>query len=88
MGNLVLLCYGERQALLFTMQGLSIHAKKGNPERHFNALHSNKHDADFPPKSEINKLKLKELKSKSAAQQQLMAKPSSLSNKATISPSM
>jgi hypothetical protein len=30
--------------------------KKGNLERHYNALYSNKYDADFPPKSEIRKL--------------------------------
>jgi hypothetical protein len=47
---------------------------KGNLECHYNALCSNKYDADFPPKSEIRKLKLKELKSKLLAQQQLMAK--------------
>jgi hypothetical protein len=48
--------------------------KMGNPECHYNALHNNKHDADFLPESEIRKRKLKELKSKSAPQQQLMAK--------------
>lgn len=57
--------------------------KKGNLECHYNALHSYKYDVDFPPKSEIRKRKLKELKSKLAAQQQLMAKPRSLSNNAT-----
>jgi hypothetical protein len=40
-------------------------------ESHYNAFHSNKYKADFPPKSEIRKLKLKVLKLKSAAQQQL-----------------
>jgi hypothetical protein len=44
------------------------------------------YDADFPPKSEIHKLKLKELKSKLAAQQHLMAKPRSHSNNAAMSP--
>jgi hypothetical protein len=58
---------------------------KGNLERPYNALHSNKYDADFSPKSEIRKLTLKELISKLAAQQQLMAKPRSLSNNATKS---
>jgi hypothetical protein len=58
--------------------------KKDNLERHYNSLNSNKYDADFPPKSEIRKVKLKELKSKLAAQQ-LMAKPGSLSNNATRS---
>jgi hypothetical protein len=57
----------------------------GNLERHYNTFYSNKYDADFPPKSEIRKLKLKELKPKLAAQQQLMAKPRSLSNNATKS---
>ena len=47
----------------------------GNLERHYNTLHSNKYDAGFPPKSEIRKLGLKGLKSKLAAQKQLMAKP-------------
>jgi hypothetical protein len=32
--------------------------RKRNLERHYNALDSNKCDADFPPKSEIHKLKL------------------------------
>jgi hypothetical protein len=34
--------------------------KKGDLERHYKAPHSNKYDADFTPKSEIRKLKLKE----------------------------
>jgi hypothetical protein len=59
--------------------------KEGNLEHHYNALHSSKYEVDFPPKSESHKLKLKELKSKLAAQQQLMAKPRSHSNNATIS---
>jgi hypothetical protein len=36
--------------------------KKGNLERHYKALYSNKYDADFPPKSEIRNRKLKERK--------------------------
>jgi hypothetical protein len=60
MRNQVLVCYGERQVLLFNLQCLSILTKKkGNLEHHYNALHSNKYDADFPPKSEIRKLKFK-----------------------------
>lgn len=59
--------------------------KKGNLERHYNALHRSKFDGDFPLKSDIRKHKLKQLKSKLAAQQQLLAKPSSHSNNATIS---
>jgi hypothetical protein len=43
---------------------------------------------DFPPKSEIPKLKLKELKSKVAAQQQLMAKPSHILTMQPYHPSM
>jgi hypothetical protein len=70
MGNRVLLCNSEKQVLFFNLQRLSFLAKKDNLERHYNALHSNKHDADFPSKSEILKLKLKELKSKLVAQQQ------------------
>jgi hypothetical protein len=77
MGNQVLLCYGER---LFNLQCLSILAKKkkSNLEPQYNALHSNKFGADFPPKSGICELQLKGLKSTLAAQQQLMAKPSHL----------
>jgi hypothetical protein len=44
---------------MYNLQRLSILAKKGNLERHYNALPSNKYDADFPPKSEIRKFKLK-----------------------------
>ncbi|KAJ7313393.1 hypothetical protein JRQ81_004720 [Phrynocephalus forsythii] len=58
--------------------------KKGNLECHYKALHSNRFDADSPPKSEICKLKLKALKSKLATQQQLMAKPKSHSVNVTI----
>jgi hypothetical protein len=90
MGNRVLLCYGERQVLLFNLQGLSILAKEkgggggGNLKCHYNAPHSNRYGARFPHKSEIFKLKLKEIKSKLAALQQLMAKPRSPTNNATI----
>jgi hypothetical protein len=35
--------------------------KKGNLGRHYNALHCTKYDADFPPKSEIRKLKFKKM---------------------------
>jgi hypothetical protein len=42
MRNRVLLSYGERQ-VFFNLQHLSILAKNGNLERHYNALHSNKH---------------------------------------------
>jgi hypothetical protein len=61
MGNRALPRYSERQALLFNLQRLSILAKKGNLERHYNALHCNKYDAGFPPKTEIRELKLKNL---------------------------
>ena len=36
--------------------------KKGNMERHFRTVHG-KYDTDFPPKSELRKKKVKELKS-------------------------
>jgi hypothetical protein len=42
--------------------------KKENLERHYNALHSSKYDADFLPKSEIRKFKFKDVKSKLVAQ--------------------
>jgi hypothetical protein len=60
MGTRVLLCYGERQMLICNAP-VSL-PKKGNLERHYNALHSNKYDVDFPPKSESRKLKLIALK--------------------------
>jgi hypothetical protein len=60
-------------------------SKKGNLERHYNALHSNKYDADFPSKSEIREPKLKELKLKLGVQKLLMAKPRSISTNATVS---
>jgi hypothetical protein len=41
-------------------------------ESHYNVLPSNKYDAGIPPKSEILKLKLKELNTKLVAQQELM----------------
>jgi hypothetical protein len=58
MGNRLLLCYAERQILLFNLQRLSILAKKGNLERHYNTPHSNKYGVDFPTKNEIRELKL------------------------------
>jgi hypothetical protein len=59
MGNRVHICYGERQ-VLFNLQRLIILAKrKGNMERHYTALHSNKYDADFLPKSEFPKSSFK-----------------------------
>jgi hypothetical protein len=52
--------------------------------KNYNALHSIKYNADIPPKCEIRELKLKELKSKLATQQQFMEKLKSLSNNSTI----
>jgi hypothetical protein len=71
MRNQVHLCYGERQILLFNLKRFSILAKKKNLECHYNTIHGNKYDADFPPKSEIHKLKLQEFKSILDAQNQL-----------------
>lgn len=48
--------------------------KKGNLERHFSSLHK-KFDADFPPKTEIRKVKVRDLKAHLGAQQHLFAKP-------------
>ena len=42
--------------------------KKSNVERHFRTLHG-KYDTDFPPKSELRKKKVKELKSYLSGQQ-------------------
>jgi hypothetical protein len=40
---------------------VSLPKKKGNLERHYNGLHSNEHDADFPHKSEFVNLSSKNL---------------------------
>jgi hypothetical protein len=85
MGNQILLHYGERQVFCLIRNASVSSTKRGNLERHSDVLHSNKYDTDFPPKSEIHKLKLKELKSKLAAQQQLMAKTKVSFNNASIS---
>ena len=50
--------------------------KKGNVERHFRTVHRN-HDTDFPPKSELRKRKVKELKSQLSGQQPFFSKLSS-----------
>ena len=42
--------------------------KKGNVERQFRAVHK-KYDTDFPPKSELRRRKLRELKSQLNGQQ-------------------
>ena len=42
--------------------------KKGNVERHFRTAHKN-YDTEFPPKSELRRKKLKELKSQLSGQQ-------------------
>jgi len=42
--------------------------KKGNVERHFRTVHKN-YDIDFPPKSELRRRKVKELKSQLSGQQ-------------------
>jgi hypothetical protein len=77
-------CYGERQ-VLFNLQCLIVLAKKKkcNLESQYNALHSNMYNDDFTLKSEIRKLKLKELQLKLTAQQQSMT--NQVSKNATIS---
>lgn len=56
--------------------------KKGNVERHFRTVHG-KYEADFPPKSELRKRKVKELKSQLSGQQSLFTQHSSKAKAAT-----
>lgn len=48
--------------------------KKGNIERHFLSLHNN-FQTDYPPKSELRKRKVKDLKTQLKKQQNLFKKP-------------
>lgn len=58
-------------------------SKKGNLERHFKSCHK-KYDTDFPPKSELRKRKVHELKSQFSAKQNLFTGARSKSRAATI----
>ena len=57
--------------------------KKGNLERHYKSFHK-KYDSDFPPKSELRKRKIRELKAQLSAQQALSTGATSKSKAATI----
>ena len=56
--------------------------KTANVERHFRTVHKNL-DADFPPKSELRKRKLKELKSQLSGQQSFFSHLTSKAKAAT-----
>uniref|UniRef100_A0AAQ4S2T7 HAT C-terminal dimerisation domain-containing protein n=1 Tax=Gasterosteus aculeatus aculeatus TaxID=481459 RepID=A0AAQ4S2T7_GASAC len=56
--------------------------KKGNVERHFRTLHG-KYDTEFPPKSELRKTKVKELKSQLLGQQSFFTQATSKAKAAT-----
>ncbi|CAL9684523.1 unnamed protein product [Knipowitschia caucasica] len=56
--------------------------KKGNVERHFRTMHR-KYDTDFPPKSELRKRKVKELKSQLSGQQSFFTQQTSRAKAAT-----
>ncbi|KAJ8352117.1 hypothetical protein SKAU_G00235930 [Synaphobranchus kaupii] len=56
--------------------------KKGNVERHFRTVHG-KYDTDFPPKSELRKRKVKELKSQLSGQQSFFTQHTSKAKAAT-----
>lgn len=58
-------------------------AKKGNVERHFKTIHKT-YDTEFPPKSELRKKRVKELKSQLAGQQAIFTRPLTKSKAATI----
>lgn len=56
--------------------------KKGNIERHYCTVHRS-YDNDFPPKTELRKRKVRELKSQLVGQQSLFTKPNSKAKAAT-----
>lgn len=56
--------------------------KKGNVERHFRTVHG-KYDTDFPPKSELRKRKMEELKFQLSGQQSFFTQRTSRSKAAT-----
>ncbi|XP_061525889.1 zinc finger protein 25-like [Phycodurus eques] len=56
--------------------------KKGNVERHFRTVHG-KYDTDFPPKSELRKRKVKELKSRLSGEQSFFTQHTSKAQAAT-----
>ena len=56
--------------------------KKGNVEEHFRTVHRN-YDTDFPPKSELRKRKVKELKSQLSREQSFFSQLSSKAKAAT-----
>ena len=56
--------------------------KKGNVERHFRTVHA-KYDTDFPPKSDLRKRKVKELKCQLSGQQAFFTQPTSKAKAAT-----
>lgn len=57
--------------------------KKGNLERHFKSCHKN-YETNFPPKSELRKRKVHELKSQLSAKQNLFTGAKLKSRAATI----
>lgn len=56
--------------------------KKGNLERHFNTIHG-EYQSDFPPNTEVRKIKLQQLKSRLTAQQLVFSQPQEQSKAAT-----
>ena len=58
-------------------------AKNGNLERHFNSCHK-KYDTDYPPKSELRKRKVNELKKQLCSTQNILTGTTSKSRTATI----
>ena len=58
--------------------------KKGNVERYFRTAHKN-YDTEFPPKSELRRKKLKELKSQLSGQQSFFTQVTSKAKAVTES---
>lgn len=71
----------EKCCCLICLTSLAI-PKKGNIERHFLSLH-NKFQTDYPPKSELRKRKVKDLKTQLKNQQNVFKKPILKSQAAT-----
>lgn len=59
--------------------------KKGNVERHYRTVHKN-YDTYYPPKSDLRKTKLKELKSKLPGQQSFLSQVTSEAKATTEAP--
>ena len=75
------ICSSYSKCVCLICQATIAIPKKGNVERHFRTVHRN--DTDFPPKSELRKRKVKELKSQLSGQQSFFTRLTSNAKAAT-----